>query len=73
MKGIEQMIKKMLSYCLVIIVLIFNGCASDQGKRVNNEKFGFWASKSSFLSKRKPSIWQCALEKSNRYQNKNCN
>ena len=64
--------KIILSYFIILNVLVVTGCASSSGNRGDSGQFGFWAKNSSFLSKRKPSVWQCALEEE-RYHNKNCN
>jgi len=64
---------RILSNFIIIILLIITGCTSSSGNRGNSAQFGFWATNSSFLSKRKPSIWQCALDEESRYHNKNCN
>ena len=69
-KGIEQMQKIVLSYFIIIIVLIITGCTSSSGNRGNVGHFGSWAKNSPSFSK--PSIWQCAWGKENRYQNKKC-
>tara|TARA_B100001540_G_scaffold114045_1_gene102165 strand:- start:100 stop:351 length:252 start_codon:yes stop_codon:yes gene_type:complete len=68
-----KMLKKLLSCFIIIVILTINGCTSSSKNRGNSGQFGFWATNSSFLSKRKPSIWQCTLDKDSRYQNKNCN
>ena len=66
--------KRIFSYIIIINILILTGCSSGLGNRGNSGKFGLWATNSSFLSKRKPSIWQCVLaEGKNGYQNKECN
>ena len=73
MKEIEKM-KKILFCCYMLtIVLTINGCSSSPLDRGISSQFGFWAKNPSFLSKRKPSIWQGALDEGSRYQNKNCN
>tara|TARA_Y100001970_G_C14225893_1_gene855649 strand:- start:571 stop:792 length:222 start_codon:yes stop_codon:yes gene_type:complete len=73
MKEIKQMQKRILSYFIIITILIVYGCALSSGNKENSGQFGFWAKNTSFLSKRKPSIWQCALEEESQYQNKECN
>ena len=65
--------KKLLCYFLIIVVFIITGCTSTSGSRGESGQFGFWETNSSFLSKRKPSVWQCALNEDSKYHNKNCN
>jgi len=65
--------KRVLSYFIIVIVLIITGCTSSSGNRGNGDQFGFWAKNSPYLSKRKPSIWQCAWGEESQYHNKNCN
>jgi len=65
--------KRILSFIIIIIVLILTGCVLSSGNRGDSSQFGFWATNSSFLSKRKPSVWQCTLGEESRYHNKNCN
>ncbi len=62
--------KRVLSYFIIRIVLIITGCTSSSGNRGNVGPFGSWAKNSP--SFRKPSIWQCAWGKENRYQIEKC-